>query len=114
MRLQLKDQQEVSPDLGKMFEAEVVETMWPKNEQPITSPVKLSQRNQLIHLTNQTDGSSIAYLFSDNPDIKFDYDLNWQLYTSPISNTATHKYLYVVAERIGFKTSDMLKINLKN
>ncbi|PSG88495.1 sulfatase family protein [Aurantibacter aestuarii] len=114
MRLQLKDQQEVSPDLGKMFEAEVVETMWPKNEQPITSPVKISQRNQLIHLTNQTDGSSIAYLFSDNPDIKFDYDLNWQLYTSPISNTATHKYLYVVAERIGFKTSDMLKINLKN
>jgi N-sulfoglucosamine sulfohydrolase len=114
MRAYLKSQQKAYPDLGTTYEANLVQKMWPDFNQPETSVVTVSQTNKIINLQTTTSGASIAYLFSDQPNLKFDYDLGWKLYFAPLSKPLNKKYLYAVSERIGFKTSEMIKLNLIN
>ena len=114
MRAYLKSQQKAYPDLGTTYEANLVQKMWPDFNQPETSVVKVTQTNKTITLQTTSSGASIAYLFSDQPNLKFDYDLGWKLYSAPLSKPLNKKFLYTVAERIGFKTSEMIKLNLMN
>jgi hypothetical protein len=55
-------------------------------------------------------GVSWGYIISSE---EFDPDLNsgWKLYTSPI-NLEKGAFLYVIATRLGYKDSEIVKISL--
>jgi len=99
-------------DLGAMPEAQLIALMWPENKQPQTVAPTYSGNSNEINLTSKTAGTSIAYLISDEPLAEFDFNQPWQLYTTPVVKPQG-KYLYVVAERIGYEISEMIEVKLK-
>ncbi|MBL4559352.1 MAG: sulfatase [Labilibaculum sp.] len=103
-------------DMGSIPEATMIEQMWPGNIQPQTAQTDISISNKEISLSCSTKGSSIAYILSDRM-IRPDLDSGWQLYFEPIELEKT-KYLYVMANRIGYADSKvsetlLLKIGQK-
>lgn len=98
-------------DLGLQAEASLINDMWPNFTQPITAEVKTEKSNGTISLSSSTKGASIAYFVSDNPKENLDYNSNWSLYTKPIP-VETGKYIYTIAERIGYKESEMTTIKM--
>ena len=115
MRIALFNQMQNEPDLGQIPEAQLIDMMWPNFKQPITKDVTLSAvetpQGKKISLSTSTKGASIAYLVSDNADEKLDFNSDWQLYTKPFI-TEKGKYLYTMAQRIGYKESEISKIKL--
>ena len=99
------------PDLGMIPEAQLIDMMWPGGVQPNTENPEIEFKNGKIYLSCSTSGASISYLFSDNPDKKFDFNDKWLLYASPLSIPKS-KYIYVVAERIGYRISEMKRYEL--
>jgi len=91
-------------DLGQLPESELLKKMWPNNKQPKTALVSIKISGKEIVLSSSTKGASIAYILSNNPDLKLDYNNNWKLYSKPITKN-THLYIYTIAERIGYKES---------
>ena len=87
-------------------EAEMVKTMWPNFEQPETASVNVEIKNGLATLTSKTKGASIAYIVSDKDNNQYDFNSPWQLYSEPIS-VEKGKTIYTIAERIGYKTSEI-------
>ncbi|QOD61983.1 sulfatase-like hydrolase/transferase [Polaribacter haliotis] len=94
-------------DFGFTPEAEMIDTMWPNNTQPTTNSVVIKKDNDKVTLSSTTKGASIAYLISDNANEKLNYDSKWQLYSTPIT-VEKGKTLYTVAQRIGFKQSEIV------
>lgn len=105
MRLQLLVHLQNHPDWGQIAEAQMIKIMWPDGIQPIVSVPEIEIKNDKIHLKCLTDGSSIAYCFSNNKE-KPDFNAEWQLYTDPI-DFSSKKYLHFVAERIGYQMSEI-------
>ncbi|HEB62369.1 MAG TPA: sulfatase [Bacteroidetes bacterium] len=99
------------PDLGMIPEAQLIDMMWPDGVQPNTENPEIEFKNGKIFLSCNTSGASISYLFSDNPDKKFDFNDKWLLYTKPLS-IAKSKYIYVVTERIGYRISKMKRYDI--
>ena len=97
-------------DMGSIPEAAMIEQMWPGNIQPQTAKPEFFISNEEISLSCPTKGSSIAYILSDTI-IQPDLDSGWQLYFHPI-RPGRSKYLYVVATRIGFEDSEIVKHEL--
>lgn len=98
-------------DMAAVPEAQMIAKMWPNNTQPTTSNPVISISKNTIKLTDSTPGNSIGYILSDkkiNPTIYND----WQLYHEPVE-IGNAKYLYVMANRIGFKDSEMIEKELK-
>ncbi|TMM29079.1 sulfatase [Polaribacter aestuariivivens] len=108
MRNTLKKHQENRIDLGEIPEVVLINKMWPNFEQPTTENVIIELSNDKISLSSATKGASIAYIVSDNPNEKFDFNSDWKLYTKPFSTTKGN-YIYTIAQRIGFKESEILK-----
>lgn len=104
MRTALTDFQKDKTDFGAIPEAELIQKMWPNFEQPTTENVTLKTTNNKVSLSSNTKGVSIAYIISDKADETFDYNSNWSLYTHPF-RVQKGKYVYALAERIGFKES---------
>ncbi len=104
-------------DLGKIPEAELINQMWPNFEQPIThkycplrsAHVETSQ-GKSVTLSSETKGASIAYIISDKPNLKLDFNSGWQLYSRPFS-VKKGSYVYAIAQRIGFKESEVLQFH---
>lgn len=95
------------PDLGQLPEAEMIQLMWPDGKQPQTSLPEVTWAEQGLALHAVTQGASIAYRVTDNPNEAFDFHQKWQLFHQPIP-PQKGKYLYVIAERTGYKMSEML------
>jgi len=95
------------PDLGFIPEAQLIELMWPNFEQPTTNKVKVIQKGDAIQLKSTTKGASIAYLLSNESNLKLDYNSNWKLYSTPIK-AEQNNYIYTIAERIGYKESTIV------
>lgn len=106
MRKALVDFQTGRKDYGAMPESEMIAAMWPNFEQPKTKEVVFNRRNQKIELTTFTKGASIGYIISDKPLKDLDFNSGWSLYSAPLS-IKKGKYLYAIAERIGFKESEI-------
>lgn len=111
MRHALEEFQKDRPDLGTMPESELIAAMWPQFEQPITKPVKLNYENGEVSLDCDTQGASVAYYISENPDEKLDFDSGWKLYSKPI-DVKQGFYIYTMSQRIGYKESDIKRYKL--
>ena len=98
-------------DLGMLPESKLIEMMWPEDIQPKTAAPEMKQNAHLIELSCPTKGASIAYKLADKPGLEFKYTDKWQLYTKPLP-LIPGKYYYVIAERIGFKESDVLIVKM--
>lgn len=112
MRNTLKNHLKNRKDFGLQPESNLVNSMWPNFEQPKTAKVVIENLNDKISLSSSTQGASIAYIISDNPNEKLDYNSNWKLFTEPIE-IPKEKYIYTRAERIGFKESDITSIKME-
>ena len=99
-------------DLGEVPEAELINTMWPNFEQPVTQDVSLSavetSQGKSVTLSSKTKGASIAYIISDKPNEKFDFNSDWQLYSKPFL-VDKGKFIYTIGQRIGFKESSIIQ-----
>ncbi|WP_345006808.1 sulfatase [Snuella lapsa] len=108
MRQALKDQMANRPDLGLIPESQLINTMWPDFEQPITKSVTFNviemSQGKTVSLSCATRGASIAYIVSDNPNEHFDFNSKWKLYTEPFS-VEKGQTVYTVAQRIGYMES---------
>ncbi|MGJ8683635.1 MAG: sulfatase family protein [Nonlabens sp.] len=97
-------------DYGMMPEAQLINQMWPNFEQPITDSVKViyePETGKLINLESATQGASIGYILSDKPVQKLDLNSNWQVFGDAIP-VQKGQYLYAMAQRIGYKESEIL------
>ena len=106
MRTELENHYKNRKDYGLIPESEMIETMWPNFEQPITEVVQTNINNNKISLSSATKGASIAYLVSEKSDEKLDFNSSWQLYSSTIT-VQKGKTLYMIAHRIGYKESEI-------
>lgn len=93
-------------DKAEMPESEMIEKMWPGGLQPKTSQPVVSIDKE-INISCSTPGASIGYILSEK-QIKPDLDSRWQLYHQPLRTNGT-KYLYVLANRIGYADSEMVE-----
>jgi len=94
-------------DMAECPEAKMIAAMWPDGTQPKTSkPIIMVGKNR-IKLTITTRGSSIGYILSDKK-LEPNLDSGWQLYNKPIK-VKNEKYFYVIANRIGYKDSDIVE-----
>ena len=112
MRNALVDFQKDKTDYGAIPESELIENMWPNFEQPTTAKITFDKKNTKVELNSTTKGASIAYIISEKPNKKFNYNSNWQLYTKPLQ-IDKGKYVYAIAERIGFKESEISSLEIK-
>ena len=94
-------------DYALQPESRMIQDMWPNFEQPVTKNVVINRIHQQIELSSSTKGSSIGYIIADKPNQKLDFNSGWSLYTKPFSGEKG-KYVYTIAERIGFKASEIV------
>jgi len=109
-RAALQGWQEQTNDLGGIPESDLLNKMWPEGIQPATQKPTAKSVENTIEISCQTDNSSIAYIISEK-DFEPTLDSGWQLYHKPIENQLD-KYLYVMSNRIGFKDSEIIKIEM--
>lgn len=107
MRKQFDKHQKKYPDLGEISELEMLNEMWPNLKQPETSVPKVKLTSSGLRISCDTEGASIAYIISNNLTEKFDNNSDWQLYSKPLPKNKG-KYLFIVAERIGYKQSQVV------
>jgi N-sulfoglucosamine sulfohydrolase len=112
LRLACSQQFDDKFDYASRPESEMISKMWPNNQQPITETPNHIIKDKTIALSCPTKGSSLSYIISDSKDEKFDLNSNWNLYTKPIQ-IASSKYIYVIANRIGFVDSEIKLIELQ-
>ena len=110
MRGIMDEWQERVGDTGAIPEKEHLLNMWPNGIQPMTEKPDVSYNNNLIQLSCKTEGASIAYIICDH-EINPNFDFGWQLYYKPIENNKNN-ILYIQSHRIGFKESEIIRIEL--
>lgn len=93
-------------DIGAIPEKELYLSWWADGIQPITAEPEIKVVNKKISLNCKTKGASIAFIISDKR-FEPDLDSGWQLYHSPFS-IKKGQFLYVLANRIGYKDSKVL------
>ncbi|WP_420581017.1 sulfatase-like hydrolase/transferase [Reichenbachiella sp.] len=96
-------------DTGLIPETELIARFKPNGIQPQTAPPVIQQIDSLITITCQTEGASIGYkLFNSDEDPE---TISWSVYTEPFSISISQQ-LQVIAHRIGYQPSKVLKIKL--
>lgn len=98
-------------DKAEIPEAKMIEQMWPGGVQPQTARPVVSIKGETIRISCPTPGASVAYILSEK-QITPDLNSGWQLYHEKISTNGT-KYLYVLANRIGFADSEIVEKKIK-
>jgi N-sulfoglucosamine sulfohydrolase len=92
-------------DLSEMTEREMLNTWWNgKAQAPKTETPSIKYNGSKVTLSSPTIGASIGY--------KFYWKDTWSVFTMDIEPQA-HDSLYVVAQRIGYEKSDVLREVLK-
>ncbi|MGY5354933.1 sulfatase family protein [Wenyingzhuangia sp. IMCC45467] len=111
MRTALDDFQKNRKDYGAQLESELIESMWPNFIQPQTEKVEIIIAKEQVQLNCKTSGASVAYMVSDVEITAVHFDLPWRLYTKPF-NVKKGQYIYAIAQRIGYKESEVFKQKL--
>lgn len=89
-------------DLGAIPEKELLASWWQgKENAPETAAPTIVRKAGKVSLSTTTKGASIAYK-------KHEKDKNWQVYTKPFA-LEPQDSLFVIAHRIGFKASTIVK-----
>ncbi|MEC8829809.1 MAG: chitobiase/beta-hexosaminidase C-terminal domain-containing protein, partial [Bacteroidota bacterium] len=101
LRSQLSQWQIQIKDRGFTPENEIINEFWPDMKQPITADVKIEINNNILTLSCETEGASIAYQLGSS--IGFNY---WQLYSKPVPIKSNEK-ISARAIRIGYKASNI-------
>ncbi|WP_169515984.1 sulfatase family protein [Gaetbulibacter saemankumensis] len=92
-------------DKGKLLEKDYLETIWPDGNQPKTEDPKVQVVNEKIQLMSLIKGANIGYQWADSEETLTN---NWEIYVEPIK-IQTGKILFVMAHKIGYKTSDIIE-----
>jgi len=96
-------------DMGKIPEADILETFWPGRNQPVTTLPTYETKDGRLILNSETDGASIGYrMYPYNetpPDV-------WEVYTRPINIDVDMK-IEAMAHRLGYAPSEILKIEFR-
>lgn len=72
-------------DKGAVDESEMIESMWPGGQQPVTDRPRIVLLNRQLVITSETPGASIAYRTkSRGPAAIFSESGSWQIYTNAI------------------------------
>jgi arylsulfatase A-like enzyme len=98
-------------DKASIPEAQMIEQMWPGGIQPKTAQPVVAIQGEPIGISCPTPGASIGYILSDK-QMTPELNSGWQLYYQSIKANGA-KYLYVVANRIGFSDSEIVTKELK-
>jgi arylsulfatase A-like enzyme len=108
LRNALSSWQEQYGDMGFTPEMEMVKKMWNGQDQPpkTGAPVITQAENQ-IHISCDTEGASIGYRIISNGDIS----AAWKVYTGSFPIREDDKLL-VLAHRIGYIPSDTIQFEL--
>jgi len=113
MRRYLRDYLQTTPDLGQMPESQLINLMWPDSNQPLTSSPEITVRDGKIHISCATPGASIAYFFSNSPVLTVDiFKIKTHLYSKAIP-IQQKKYVFAIAERIGYQMSATKYLSLE-
>ena len=107
LRGALSDWQTVIDDKGFIPELELLESMWPGGIQPKTVEPEYYFNGEMLHVSCDTPGSSIAYIISDN-EFKPDLNSGWKLYHQPL-RIIKGKTIYLMSTRIGYRDSEIVK-----
>lgn len=100
-----------NPDLGQIPESQLISLMWPGFEQPVTAKPRVKIEDEKATISSPTEAASIVYMITDKKDIDTGFDAPWKLYTGPVE-IEHGKFLMTRAERIGFRTSENVIVNL--
>ena len=113
LRIQHYKWAEETQDYGTMPESELVKKLWsPDGVQPMTEKPQISKINKVngeissIELESTTEGASIAYRFTS--------DTTWSLYTDGVLIKKEAGPLHAIANRIGFKPSELYEFDPEN
>ena len=98
-------------DKGAIPETDLLLSMWPEGIQPQAHEPEVIIDDDLVTISSDLKGASIAYLISDK-HLKPNLDAGWQLYTKPIK-LKKKQYLFAMTTRIGFKDSRIVELNKK-
>jgi hypothetical protein len=104
MRKALNDWQLEMNDWGFVQEKAQSETFWKGNKMPQTSKPNIQIDKSKVLLETSTPGASIGYKFKKS-DV-------WKIYSKSFEIKVGDS-LYVIAHRLGYKTSDEISIKIK-
>ena len=93
-------------DKGAIPEKQMVLEMWPNGVQPITDLPIIKRHKNTVKLSCPTKGASIGYIIS-NEEIKPNLNSGWTHYHQEIILKKS-QYIYVMAQRIGYKESEIM------
>ena len=92
-------------DLGAIPEKELLDKWWNgKNQAPQTSPPFISKEGSKVSINCTNKGASIGYKKHWN-------DKSWEVYSKPF-NVSNDDSLYVLAHRIGYLPSEIIKMKI--
>lgn len=111
LRTQCQMQFEHKKDYGTIPESDLILQMWPNNVQPKTASPNFERKQNHMALACTTKGASLSYIISDTKDKKWNLNSPWLLYTKPIA-LQPGKFIYVIANRIGYQDSEMVVFEL--
>ncbi len=93
-------------DTGLVPESELLETLWPGMEQPVTANPTIYLEQAMVTLDCPTPGASIGYKVEKEDG---SYPDSWEVYTGSF-NQPVGRDIRVLAHRIGYLSSDTLII----
>ena len=95
-------------DLGMMEETALLKKLWQDGKQPVVAKPTIINESGKISLTTTTEGASIGYKIVQD-DVEDDKPFGgWIVYTEPFE-LPKGAGLKVVADRIGYKKSEVTK-----
>lgn len=104
MELALTDWQEKYGDLKDVSETQQAENMWPGGVQPKTAKAEITIANDVISLSSDTNGATIAYRINDHP--------RWYIYKESFSAEDIEK-IDVKTIRYGYAESETVSQIIK-
>jgi N-sulfoglucosamine sulfohydrolase len=96
-------------DMGKIPEADILETFWPGRQQPVTAPPVYETRDGHLEFHSETEGANIAYRIYQVDESPPDA---WRVYTEPIQIDIDMK-VEALAHRLGYAPSKTIKIEFR-
>lgn len=111
MRVKLINHKLNRKDFGLTPESTLIRETWPNFQQPITENVTFTfepETGRKVLLESKTKGVSIGYILSDSPVKNPNLNSGWQVYVEPF-RVKPGQYLYAIAQRIGYKESEIVQ-----
>ncbi len=106
LREELDRWMEEIEDLGEVPEPELIASMWPGLEQPVTAAPAATRRYGKVELQSETNGAQLGYqLLGAEQEI----GRTWHVYTEPVT-VPDDRRLVAVAHRIGYRPSSMVEV----